>query len=84
MIALKELPLKICNQFWGDKVVSTYEKLKVLAVTGGIPLYLEAFNLASSFNDNVKRLCFTSGGLLLREFDSIFQICLVERSQLIS
>src|SRR5260221_22523 len=42
-LTLKELPLPDCVKFWGPHAsrVSAYEKLKVLAVTGGVPLYLE-------------------------------------------
>ena len=39
-LTLGELPLLACKQFW-PKNISAYEKLKVLAVTGGIPKYLE-------------------------------------------
>ncbi|HCC24711.1 MAG TPA: ATPase, partial [Holosporales bacterium] len=42
-LTLEELPLSDCNLFW-PKNISSYEKLKVLAVTGGIPKYLEEIN----------------------------------------
>jgi uncharacterized protein len=42
-LTLVELPLSDCNQFW-PKNISAYEKLKLLAVTGGIPKYLEEIN----------------------------------------
>ena len=42
-LLLEELPLRICNQFWGEKQsdISAYEKFKILGVVGGIPRYLE-------------------------------------------
>lgn len=72
--SLKELSLKDCAEFWGTygKHVSAYEKYKFLAVTGGIPLYLEHMNPARSAEENIFSLCFRSTGLLFREFDNIF------------
>ena len=69
---LKPLSLDECNCFFQDASLSVYEKFKILSVTGGIPLYLSAFDFKKPFEENMKRLCFTSGGLLLREFDVIF------------
>src|SRR5262249_30529148 len=42
-LTLEELPLSDCAQFWNseNKRISAHEKLKFLAVTGGIPRYLE-------------------------------------------
>lgn len=70
-LTLRELNLEICSQFWPDKI-SNYEKLKVLSVTGGIPKYLEEINPHKSAEDNIKKLCFTDGGLLVEEYDRIF------------
>lgn len=69
-----ELPLYQCNQFWKNKTdrVSSMEKLRVLAVTGGIPRYLEEINPSFSAEENLKRLCFTKEGILFREFGRIF------------
>src|SRR3990167_9854607 len=39
-LTLEELPLADCDQFWPQNI-SAYEKLKILAVTGGVPKYLE-------------------------------------------
>jgi uncharacterized protein len=46
-LTVKELPLWDSAKFWGKQAMQTtaYEKLKVLAVTGGIPLYLLYRNL---------------------------------------
>jgi DNA-binding transcriptional ArsR family regulator len=41
-------------------------------VTGGIPWYLEQFQTHQSADENIKRLCFEKNGLLIHEFDRIF------------
>jgi uncharacterized protein len=70
-LTLEELPLFTCSKFW-PKQISAYEKLKVLSVTGGIPKYLEEIYPNKSAEENIKRLCFISGGFLVEEFDRIF------------
>jgi len=69
---LMPLPLNKCKEFWGTASVSAYEKLKVLAVTGGIPRYLEEIQPHLSAEQNIKRLCFIPGGFLVNEFEKIF------------
>lgn len=73
-ITLSELPLALCNLFWGEERhrVTPYEKLRLLAVTGGIPRYLEEVNPALSADANIQRMCFSREGLLFAEFDNIF------------
>jgi hypothetical protein len=73
-LVLQELSLNDCNTFWGTKESRTaaYEKFKILSITGGVPLYLEQINPSLPAEQNIKELCFTSGGLLVREFDEIF------------
>lgn len=82
-LTLKELPLYDCEKFWGqqEKNVSAYEKFKVLAVTGGIPLYLEHINPAVSAEENIKQLCFLPHGLLFDEFENIFSDLFSKRSK---
>ena len=70
-MTLDELPLHICRQFW-NKNISAYEIFKVLAVTGGVPKYLEEIEPKKSAEENIRRLCFTGGGLLVDEFKQIF------------
>ncbi|MDR3131604.1 MAG: ATP-binding protein [Rickettsiales bacterium] len=70
-LTLGELALSDCNRFW-PKNISAYEKFKVLAVTGGIPKYLEEVNFKHSAEENIKKLCFSKGGFLVEEFDQIF------------
>ena len=73
-LILEELPLNVCNDFWYPKEdrITAYEKFKFLSVTGGVPLYLERIKPDLSAEQNIKELCFTRGGLLVREFDEIF------------
>lgn len=78
-LTLQELPLQDCSKFW-PKNISAYEKLKVLAVTGGIPKYLEEINPKYSAEENIKTLCFTKGGFLVEEFEKIFSDLFLRRS----
>lgn len=73
-LVLEELPLNVCNAFWHPKEarITAYEKFKLLSVTGGIPLYLERIKPDLPAEQNIRDLCFTKGGLLVREFDEIF------------
>lgn len=79
---LEELPLLDCNQFWlnAGGVISAYEKLKILAVTGGIPRYLEEIKPTLSAEENIKDLCFTKGGALVNEFNEVFSDLFSNRS----
>jgi len=73
-LVLEELPLNVCNAFWHPKEerITAYEKFKLLSVTGGVPLYLERMKPDLPAEQNIRDLCFTKGGLLVREFDEIF------------
>jgi hypothetical protein len=77
---LHELPLPVCRQFW-PKNISAYEIFKVLAITGGVPKYLEEINPKKTAEDNIRRLCFTSGGLLVKEFEQIFSNTFLRNSE---
>lgn len=73
-LTLEELPLFECNQFWNrSSLISSYEKFKILGVTGGVPRYLEEIKANKSAEENIKRLCFDREGVLFNEFDKIFQ-----------
>lgn len=82
-LVLEELPLDVCNEFWHpkEKRISSYEKFKVLSVTGGVPRYLEEIIPSFSAEKNIQNLCFTRGGLLVREFDEIFSDLFSKRSK---
>jgi len=73
-LVLEELPLHACNAFWHpkEKRISSYEKFKLLSITGGVPLYLEQIEPSLPAEQNIRDLCFTKGGLLVREFDEVF------------
>lgn len=72
-INLQEMPLNDANKFWeSHSFISAYEKNKVLCVTGGVPRYLEEVRPSETAEQNLKRLCFTSEGVLFGEFDKIF------------
>lgn len=71
---LTELPLPLCNAFWGkySQRISAFEKLKFLSVSGGVPRYLEEIKPKLSAEENIKQLCFDRRGVLYQEFDNIF------------
>ena len=73
-LTVKELPLCDSAIFWGKQAaqITAYEKLKVLGVTGGIPLYLEHVDKMASAEENIKNLCFTPHGVLFDEFEKLF------------
>lgn len=83
-LTLEELPLADCVGFWGGAAnnISSFEKLKLLAVTGGVPKYLEEIDPAISAEDNIRRLCFRKGGPLVEEFDHLFSNIFQRRSSL--
>ncbi|MDF1761142.1 MAG: ATP-binding protein [Coxiellaceae bacterium] len=83
-LTLEELPLKDCAEFWHDKYqnISVYEKFKLLSVVGGVPRYLEEINPAISSEENIARLCFTKGGILVDEFGHIFSNMFQRRTPL--
>jgi hypothetical protein len=81
-LVLEELPLNACNAFWHpkEKLISAYEKFKLLSITGGVPRYLEEITPDLPAENNIQNLCFTRGGLLVREFDEIFSDLFSRRS----
>ncbi|HGU7323853.1 TPA: ATP-binding protein [Legionella pneumophila] len=82
-IHLKELPIKECDSFWENQTntMSAHDKLKILAVTGGVPKYLEELNRSCSAEENIKRLCFSESGLLFNDYDYIFSALLQRESE---
>lgn len=73
-LTLDELSLYDCAEFWNSENnrITAHEKLKLLAVTGGIPRYLEYLNPLLSAEDNIRQMCFTKTGILFGEFEKIF------------
>lgn len=78
-----ELDLYQCNKFWGSKSfrIHSKEKLKILAVIGGIPRYLEEINTNLSAEENIKQLSFHKEGILFLEFDRIFNDIFAKRAK---
>lgn len=82
-LVLEELPLNVCNAFWHpkEKRITAFEKFKFLSITGGVPRYLEEITPELPAEKNIQNLCFTRGGLLVREFDEIFSDLFSRRSR---
>lgn len=81
---LDELTLYDCNKMLNQLgfKASSYEKLKILSVTGGIPWYLEHIQSKLNADENIKQLCFRKEGLLFNEFDLIFHDIFTKRSEI--
>ncbi len=73
-LTLDELPLRHCEPFLakGQAYISSYEKLKIVSVTGGLPSYLERIDPSLGADINIQRLCFEKGGFLFGEFEVLF------------
>lgn len=73
-ITLTELPLRDCNHLLETVGFrrSAYEKFMILALSGGIPWYIELINAKTSAAENIKQLCFMPDGILVEEFKYIF------------
>lgn len=73
-LVVKELPLRECVKFWGDAVEkwTANDIFDVLAVTGGIPRYLEEVSASLSSSENIRRLCFLPNAVLRMDFDEMF------------
>lgn len=73
-MTLKELSLSESKELlenYGFKG-NNYEILKLLSITGGIPWYLEQIRGTLSADANIQHLCFDKTGVLVNEFDLIF------------
>lgn len=73
-LVVGELPLADCVKFWGGAAgrVPAGEMLDLLSVTGGVPRYLEEINPKEATDENVRRLCFLTGGILHDDLPQIF------------
>ncbi|MBX9923007.1 MAG: AAA family ATPase [Rhabdochlamydiaceae bacterium] len=73
-IHLQELSLQECNTLLNKLGYkrSAQEKLFALAVTGGVPWYIEQMNSRISVQENIRKLCFQPNGLFVEEFHHIF------------
>ena len=73
-LVVDELPLHDAVKFWGAKAqrINARDITDVLSVTGGVPKYLEDINPSLSAEENIRRLCFRTDGLLFSDFREIF------------
>ncbi len=81
---LKELTLPECHQLLNAIRFpeSSFERFKILSVTGGIPRYLEEIKPDRLGDENIKDLCFKRSGILFNEFNDIFLDIFARRSEL--
>lgn len=81
---VEPLPLKDCYAMLVAQGFKTtaHEIFKLLSVTGGIPWYLEQMDANLTVDDNIKRQCFTPGGVLVSDFDLIFHELFVKRDEI--
>jgi hypothetical protein len=73
-LSLGELSLHECNRLLethGFKG-SSQEKFMLLAVTGGVPWYIEQIHPSLPAHENIRKLCFEPDGLFVDEFKFIF------------
>jgi AAA+ ATPase superfamily predicted ATPase len=73
-LELSELAIPECKEMLrlqGFKG-SDLDYFKIMSVTGGVPWYLEQIQPHLNADENIKRLCFEKTGILVHEFDRIF------------
>jgi AAA+ ATPase superfamily predicted ATPase len=82
-MTVNPLPLSDCNKFLEaiKFKYSAYEKFKILAVTGGVPWYIEQMQGQLNADENIKRQCFTAGGVLFDDFNKIFHDLFEKRGE---
>jgi AAA+ ATPase superfamily predicted ATPase len=83
-LRITELDLKNVLTFWGanSSKVSLRDRLTYACISGGVPKYLEEFDLKETISANVKKLCFTAGGYLFDDFEKIFSDIFGNRQQI--
>ena len=69
-----ELPLDVCVRFWGRRAARTSVRdiVDILSVTGCVPRYLEEIDPSLSADENIRRMCFSTGAMLRDDFPKIF------------
>ena len=85
-IVVPELPLKECVKFWQGRTerISVRDILDVLAVTGGVPRYLEEVNPAQSATENIRRMAFRRESLLRTDFDEMFEDVITRKPRMVA
>ncbi len=81
-ILLEELSLSESNQLLTALQFSgsAYERFQILAVTGGVPWYLQQIISGDTAFSFISRSCFTKSGFLVKEFEKIFHDLFNKRS----
>ena len=74
IIKLEPFTLKETKIFLNNMNIKLSNKqvVQLYMITGGIPLYLLHIKKSLSIIHNIDRLCFSSSGLLFKEFDELF------------
>ncbi|MGE0670861.1 MAG: ATP-binding protein [Parachlamydiales bacterium] len=83
-LELTELSIPQCRELLNLQGFkgSDLDFFKILSVTGGVPWYLEQVQSHQSADENIKRLCFEKNGLLVQEFDRIFNDLFSSRGEI--
>lgn len=73
-LVVPELPLAECAKFWGDCAhrIDPTEIVDVLAVTGGVPMYLQEIDPTLSADENIRQLAYSPNAVLRVDFDDMF------------
>ncbi len=81
-MVVKELPITKCSSMLDNLGFrrSPYEKQVYLNIVGGVPWYLELIDPKLSAEDNIKQLCFAERGMLVNEYQRIFNDLFGHRS----
>lgn len=81
-LVVPELSMREACAFWTNRRsgahIATREIVDVLSVIGGVPRYLESIDTTATADENIARLCFRPGGMLVDEFNEIFDDALDE------
>lgn len=83
-LELTDLSLEKSKEFLRLKKFrgSDLDFFKILCVTGGVPWYLEQIKAGASADENIKRLCFEKEGVLVTEFNRIFNDLFSKRGEI--
>jgi AAA+ ATPase superfamily predicted ATPase len=83
-LELTELSIPQCRELLNLQGFkgSDLDFFKILSVIGGVPWYLEQIQAHQSADENIKRLCFEKNGLLVHEFDRIFNDLFSSRGEI--
>ena len=83
-LELTDLSIPQCREFLNllNFKGSDIDFFKILSLTGGIPWYLEQIQTHLTVDENIKRLCFEKNGLLVHEFDRVFNDLFSSRGEI--